>query len=708
MLLHDAVSTRLGEVVRFFSLAPPWQADGDVMRVCLEARELAGVPEGSSVLLRVRAEDVAYLNVIRPLFAKRRLRAVLWADEDGLEALLRDAVDLVDWVFRTVAVPPRRWPAFAEHGVAAALGAEVPWVWDGEREQLEALLGDVGWADGIADLRASMSFREMLRRLEGAPGLVVVEGIGRELDAWRVRMALARAGRGPAWVAVRPSVSVMGSWRLHARQADWEVATARLRDAGWEHAGPMAAWVDLEPERIDEAVTRVGCAPVDPATWDSVRVAVAAGPAHVLRARVGDEDVQTARARLGGHGLGVPEDPAARVVWSEGAEEWSDDAEGAIEARLVRCLRSLGDATPSHECLAAAAEIELPDVAAELGRIRFDHGADARADGVVEWLERHGEVEDALRIARVWQARARALDDRRSLESALGRLGDLQRSLGNAEQARHHYEEGLAIARGLAEREPGRWDLQRDLSLSLHRLGDLHQALGEGEQARRCYEEGLGIGRALVEREPGVSFHQRDLSVSYERLGDLHVALGNAEHARRCYEEGSTIRRMQAEREPGRSELQRDLSVSCERLGDLHAAVGDAEQARRCYEEGLAIRRTLAEREPANIRVQGDLAILYERMATVDTTDAPRWLAQAIALHRQRRAIDPSNAITQRELAVALYQLGRAMTAQGDPQAAVEPLAEAYALLGPLRDRGALEARYLPLVERLATLVNPR
>ncbi|MEM9463666.1 MAG: hypothetical protein AAGF11_56535, partial [Myxococcota bacterium] len=461
VLLHGAVPTRLGEVVRLFSPQPPWSTDGKVLRVCLEAAELADVPEGSRVLLRVRTQDIAHLNVIRPLFAERRLRAILWADEEALGPLLSRAVDLVDWVGRSVQVPPRRWPAFAEQGVRAALDVGVPFAWDGERQELEAMLEDVGWTKGVVELRAQMNFWEMLRKLEESPGLPVALGMRRDTDWGRVWMALAHAWRKGAWVALAPAANVGGLWPLHARQAGWEDATTRLRDAGWEHAALMAAWVDLEPERIELAVARGQAAPDLPEMWEAERVVTADAPLYVLRARIKDADVRTQSTE--------------QTLRTNSAERWPGELDEDIEDHMVRSSEVLRDRVPDDAAVDAASSIGLFDVAAELGRIRFERGADDRADRVVDWLEQYGEVELAASIASSWVDRARTSGDEESLGSGWTRLGDLERALGNGEQARLYFKHGLAVRKALVEREPGRSDLQRDLSVSLNKLGDLER-----------------------------------------------------------------------------------------------------------------------------------------------------------------------------------------------------------------------------------------
>lgn len=684
-----AVPTRLGEVVRFFSEAPPWSPEGGVMRVCLGAADLADVPEGSRMLLRIRVEEIPYLNVIRPYFAERRPRAVFWVDEATFRPLRSHAPDLFSFVFRIVEVPPRRWPEFAEQGVRAAIDAGVPFAWDGERAELEALLGEVGWEGNTVDLRTSMSFREQLRALE-KPGLPVVEGIERPADSWRVRMALARAGREGAWVALRPSMVPAGMWRLHARQADVEDATTKLRAAGWEQAGAMAAWLDLEPERIEEAIGRVGQAPVDPAQWPAERVAMGDGPVHVLRMRIGDADVTEAREQLrSGH---VPEDAMALAVWSEGAEPWRDDAVAWPEARLVRCLRCLGEGTPSVGSVDAAAKAGLGDVAAELGRIRFEHGADARADQAVKGLWQYGEVEQARRIAEAWKDRARAAADHESLAMAQTWLGDFCLAQGAGEDARWYYEGGVDIRRGLVAREPNRSDLQRDLSTSFERLGDLHVVLGRGEQAQRHYEDSLAIRAALVAHDPGDSDLQHGLAIAHMKLGDVQAAQGNIQRAKLHHEDALAIVRMLLEREPNNPELQHESSAFHSRLGSSYAALGNVERARECLEEALAIMRRLADQEPGRTDLERALSISYCELGDLHVwlgseEQARKCFEASLAITRRLLDREPGRADLERDLSACFNRIGDLHWRTGNGERARRYFEDGLAIVQALLER---------------------
>lgn len=60
------------------------------------------------MVLAPRAEDADFLNINRPVFARRGLKVVLWCDEATTLALARNAVDFFDWISRRHECPPER------------------------------------------------------------------------------------------------------------------------------------------------------------------------------------------------------------------------------------------------------------------------------------------------------------------------------------------------------------------------------------------------------------------------------------------------------------------------------------------------------------------------------------------------------------------------------------------------------------------------
>lgn len=257
LCLRDATPTRLGEVVRALSPSPPWAELGEVLHVCLRATEVLEVPPGSRVLLRVRVEDLDWLNIARPLFAERKLRTVLWANADAHEGLVRRAVDFYDWVSRTIAVPAKAVPDFAVERLRAAIHHHLGIAWQGPglAETLKAAK-----VERSVELHVDQPYLQLLGALRG-DRLPIVAGILTSSDVWRVRLALNDAERHGAWIALGCEHPIEGLRALDALQADWDTASDELRTAGWERPSLLAAWLGLDPEAIAAAIRRLGATP---------------------------------------------------------------------------------------------------------------------------------------------------------------------------------------------------------------------------------------------------------------------------------------------------------------------------------------------------------------------------------------------------------------------------------------------------------------
>jgi len=612
VLLREASPVWLGPVVRVLSAAPPWAKDDrNIMRVCMTAPELATVERGSRVLLRVRAEDSTWLNLYRPIIADRELRLVLWADGETAATLAREAVDFVSWLVRVIEVPPATLASFVVEGMRAGLDAGGELVWRGPL--LSETLHAAGWEQEVIELDAAGDHATMHAAL-ARPGLPVVTGVQSERDVWRVRMALAHAGRALAWVACDPKVAIAGAQVLDARLADWDEAAKRLREAGCPHPALLAAWLDLDPARIDAA-------------------------------RAGQLDAGPARGLV-------------------------SETDAELEELLAK-LRELGEGTPSRALVDALVERGFTDVAMALALLRWQRREDDDAATLVQWLLALGHTNEASTVAAQWVERAKQGGGGASLAAAWIAWGDVDVLLGKSDDALRCFEDALASLRELVGREPDRADLQRNLTVAFHRLGNIHFVLGDGELATRYFEEGRLIAQTLAKREPSRADLQRDLCVFLSRLGDLHLDLGDAELAKRYFEEALALVQALAKREPGRADLQRDISVSLRKHGDLQLARGDLHRASCYLEEALALAQTLAKREPDRADLQRDLSVVLHKLGDIhrargDIHRALAYLEEALALAQTLAKREPDRADLQRDLAIASHKLGDLHSALGN------------------------------------------
>jgi hypothetical protein len=96
-----------------------------------DVEDIVRVPDGTAMILEPRAEDADYLNMNRPIFARRRLKVVLWCSEETTKILATRAVDFFDWISHRHECPP----GVAMHGVLglrAAAKANAPLIkWTG-------------------------------------------------------------------------------------------------------------------------------------------------------------------------------------------------------------------------------------------------------------------------------------------------------------------------------------------------------------------------------------------------------------------------------------------------------------------------------------------------------------------------------------------------------------------------------------------------
>lgn len=99
LLVDQARPEMLGALVR--ALLPRYPD----LQVPARLGQISALPQGSTLVLVPRAEDADQLNLGRPIFAYRELRAILFCDSETTVALARQAPDFFDWISHRVECP---------------------------------------------------------------------------------------------------------------------------------------------------------------------------------------------------------------------------------------------------------------------------------------------------------------------------------------------------------------------------------------------------------------------------------------------------------------------------------------------------------------------------------------------------------------------------------------------------------------------------
>jgi len=133
----------------------------------------------------------------------------------------------------------------------------------------------------------------------------------------------------------------------------------------------------------------------------------------------------------------------------------------------------------------------------------------------------HREYSEAVALCREVGAR-------RELIRALKGLGQIERDLGNVDEALPLYEEAVAICRG--ENHP------LLLAHTVRHVGDIHQDAGRPGLAESCYVEAIAIYRNHEHTEP-LDFANaiRPLAMLKDDAGEIEEALNLWAEARDLY-----------------------------------------------------------------------------------------------------------------------------------------------------------------------------
>jgi tetratricopeptide (TPR) repeat protein len=286
-------------------------------------------------------------------------------------------------------------------------------------------------------------------------------------------------------------------------------------------------------------------------------------------------------------------------------------------------------------------------------------------------LRAQGRLPEAMAAYQQGLTIAKRLADRdpskagwqRDLAASYGKIGDVLRAQGRVPEALAAYQQGLAITKHLVDQDPSKADWKQDLAADYDRVGDILRAQGNFPEALDTYQQGLDIRQKLVDQDPSKPGWQRELSVSYDRVGDIQRAQGKLPEALAAYQQGLTIAERLANQDPSNADWQRDLSLSYGRTGEALRAQGKLPEALAAYQQGLAIAKRLADQDPFNTGWQRDLSVGYDKVA--DILVAQDKLPEALAAYQQSLAIakrladqDPSNAGWQRDLIAAYYRIG--------------------------------------------------
>jgi hypothetical protein len=250
LLVDRANDAQLGPLVRGLCVEHPdlW--------VVTEASRLEDAPPKSVIVLATSPEDATWLNFNRPIIAERALRLVLWSKPEVTAVLARRAPDFYDWIERYLECPAGS-PPFAVAGLRAALRARA-WAVAFRGRGLDEVFATALPRRKLIRANAELADEALVATAKGAgPAWLAWSNVIEDEGARRVRRLVTEAGRRGRNILIDPRVDVEGAWPISDAVEDLVVAVRALESAGVPSAGRLAALLDLEPEAIALAVSRL-------------------------------------------------------------------------------------------------------------------------------------------------------------------------------------------------------------------------------------------------------------------------------------------------------------------------------------------------------------------------------------------------------------------------------------------------------------------
>lgn len=285
-----------------------------------------------------------------------------------------------------------------------------------------------------------------------------------------------------------------------------------------------------------------------------------------------------------------PDDPTARRDVSIAWEHLGD----------VHLERADWDAAEEAYRAALNSSLSLLDLDPESANHRRDIAFGWEKVGDIE-LKR-GRVDEARHAFeeahRLYLANATAqpndLQAQRDLTVSMQKLGNRQMADEEFEKAADSYQACLNLVQ--RQLDAGSKVVQpRDRSVLLNKLGEAKQQLGLTLEAVAAFEEGLTIARQIADADPGNVQAQRDLAYSMAKLTDALAESGDLVEARAVGQQSLSLRESLANQDQDNLSLQGELASSLIRLGKLEKRAENLEGARDLFIRA----RTILESFPA-------------------------------------------------------------------------------------------------------------
>ena len=262
---------------------------------------------------------------------------------------------------------------------------------------------------------------------------------------------------------------------------------------------------------------------------------------------------------------------------------------------------------------------------------------------------------------------------------ALQQLGEVRMDQGNLAAAGDAFRQSLALASGLAARDPSIGAWQVTLGASHFWVGNLLWQQGDFDGALAHFVPYLRITEGLVAAHPDSLSYRLELAQAHSNIGSVNEARGDLAGALQAYGASLAIKQGLVRRDSSNLDWRLDLAHTYNSMGVVQTKLGDLAGALRSHRAELAIKQVLVARDPGDTQRQRFLAIGHAYLGNLLVTmgDVEGGLAEARparAIYASLVARDPTNAEWRRNLANGERNVGQALLERGDAAGSLREL----------------------------------
>ena len=262
---------------------------------------------------------------------------------------------------------------------------------------------------------------------------------------------------------------------------------------------------------------------------------------------------------------------------------------------------------------------------------------------------------------------------------ALHQLGEVRMDQGNLAAAGDAFRQSLALAAGLAARDPRNGAWQVGLGASHFWVGNLLWQQRDFDGALAHFIPYLRISEALVAAHPDSLAYRLELAQAHSNIGSVREAKGDAQGALRAFNASLAIKQELVRRDSTNLDWRLDLAHTHNSVGVVQRKLGDLAGAAESHRAELAIKRAVVARDSTDRQRQRFLAIGHAYLGNLlvamgDVDGALDELRPAREIYASLVASDTSNAEWGRNLANGERVVGQALLERGDVAGALREL----------------------------------